>query len=376
MISGMKNSPGTLTIALTGDIILDVPGADHWLGGIAPILRACDVAIGHLEIPHTRRGTEMSGDVPAPGGDPAALAALPRAGFTAMSLAGNHITDQGAEGIADTLSGLAQNGLLACGAGPDLQHARKPALIEHQGGTIALLSYNCVGPENGWAGVGRAGCAYLRIDTADGSPIRPVAPLKSVSAEARDMLQSDIAALRDQADIVIVALHKGLVHTPARLAEYERPLTHLAVECGADAAIGHHAHILKGIEIYRDKPIFHGLGNGCVVTRALSPGQSHPQRAEWARRRKEMFGFEPDPAYELAPFHPEAIHAFVARLVWSPSGGMQAGIVPVHVEPPGRPVLADEGRAAEIVAYVQRITLAAGLPAIRFERGPGMWTIH
>lgn len=365
-----------LAIALTGDIILDVPEPDHWLSGIAPILRAADVAIGHLEIPHTRRGTEMVGDVPAPGADPAALAALPRAGFTAVSLAGNHMADQGADGITDTLAGLAQAGVLACGAGLDLQQARAPVLIRHNGVCIALLSYNCVGPESSWAGATQAGCAYLRIATADGSPVRPVAPLQSVTAEARSMLQDDISAIRDQADIVIVALHKGIVHTPAKLAEYERPLTHAAVDCGADVVIGHHAHILKGIEIYRDKPIFHGLGNGCVVTHALSPGQSHPQRAEWVQRRKELFGFEPDPAYELAPFHPQAVNAMIARLVWDEDGGMRAGIVPVHVEAPGRPVLAAGLRVAEIVAYVEGISADAGLPPIHFQRDQDMWTIQ
>jgi poly-gamma-glutamate capsule biosynthesis protein CapA/YwtB (metallophosphatase superfamily) len=365
-----------LSIALTGDLILDVPEPDHWLSGIALILRAADVAIGHLEIPHTNRGVEMAGDVPAPGADPAALAALPRAGFTAVSLAGNHMADQGADGISDTLAGLAQAGLLACGAGLDLQQARAPALINHKKGRIALLSYNCVGPESSWAGAAQAGCAYLRIDTADGSPVRPVAPLQSVTAEARSMLQDDIAAIRDSADIVIVALHKGIVHTPAKLAEYERPLAHAAVDCGADVVVGHHAHILKGIEIYRGKPIFHGLGNGCVVTRALSPGQSHPQRAAWVQRRKELFGFEPDPAYELAPFHPQAINAMVARLVWNRDGQMQAGVVPVHVEAPGRPLRADDDRAVEIVAYVESISTAAGLPPIHFERGRDMWTLQ
>ena len=38
------------------------------------------------------------------------------------------------------------------------------------------------------------------------------------------------------------------------------------------------AAIMRGIEIYRGKPIFHGLGNGVVVTQALSPAQDHPAR--------------------------------------------------------------------------------------------------
>jgi poly-gamma-glutamate capsule biosynthesis protein CapA/YwtB (metallophosphatase superfamily) len=43
--------------------------------------------------------------------------------------------------------------------------------------------------------------------------------------------------------------------------------------------VGHHAHIVRGIEFYKGKPVFHGLGNGCVVTHALNPDQSHPARA-------------------------------------------------------------------------------------------------
>ena len=89
---------------LAGDLVLDVEDADHWLSGIAPALRAADVTIGHLEVPHTRRGTELAGDVPAPGADPDNLSALARAGVTAVTLAGNHIADCGPQGIADTVA--------------------------------------------------------------------------------------------------------------------------------------------------------------------------------------------------------------------------------------------------------------------------------
>ena len=203
-----------------------------------------------------------------------------------------------------------------------------------------------------------------RVETADGSPIAPAAPLERAAPEAFEALHRDIAHARATADLVIVALHKGLVHTPARLAPYERPLAHAAIEAGADVVIGHHAHIVRGIEFHHGRPIFHGLGNGCVVTRALSPAQDHPARREWAERRKRMFGFEPDPAYDLAPFHPEAIHAFLGRLEWAADGTLRTGIVPVHVEAPGRPVLADAERRQAIARYLERITVAAGLPPI------------
>ena len=179
-------------------------------------------------------------------------------------------------------------------------------------------------------------------------------------------MASDIEGARRVADVVIVALHKGIVHTHARLATYERPIAHAAIDAGADIVLGHHAHIVRGIELYRGKPIFHGLGNGCVVTRALSPDQDHPARAAWARKRREIFGFEPDPAYYLAPFHPEAVNAMLGR-VRMHDGRMQVGFIPVHVEAPGRPALATAEQASRIAAYIERITVDAGLPPISIQ---------
>ncbi|WP_188054154.1 CapA family protein [Sphingosinithalassobacter sp. CS137] len=355
---------GDLELLVTGDLVLDEPDAGHWLSGIAPALRAADLALGHLEVPHTRRGAEMKGDVPAPGAPPENLDAIAQAGFGMLSLAGNHIADCGPEGIADTIDRLDTLGIAHAGAGADLATARRAAFVQRGGRRIALLSYNCVGPRIGWAGPAKAGSAYLRVDTADGSPIAPAAPLDRAADEAFEMLREDIAHIRRDADWVLVALHKGLVHVPARLAPYERPLAHAAIEAGADAVLGHHAHIVRGIEFHRDRPIFHGLGNGCVVTSALSPGQDHPARAEWAERRKKLFGFEPDPAYTLAPFHPEAVNAFIGRLSLLSDGRIKAGVVPVHVEAPGRPVLADRRSGAEIARYLEAITVTAGLPPV------------
>ncbi|MFY7834783.1 MAG: CapA family protein [Novosphingobium sp.] len=355
---------GAISILLAGDLVLDEPDAPHWLAGIAPALKGADLAVGHLEVPHTARGDELKGDVPAPGAPPENVAAIAGAGFHLLSLAGNHIADCGADGIADTLALLAKAGLNGTGAGLTLAEARAPVVMDRGAWRIGLLSYNCVGPELSWAGETRAGCAYLRIETADGSPIAPAADLVRLTDEAVSTLQTDISALREQADFVMVALHKGLVHTPARLAPYERALSHAAIDAGADVVIGHHAHIVRGIEFHRGKPIFHGLGNGCVVTSALSPAQDHPARREWAERRKTLFGFEPDPAYTLAPFHPEAVNAMLGRLTLHPDGRVETAVVPVDVLPPGRPVLATGERSEAVARYIEKITLAAGLPPI------------
>ncbi|HEY0682316.1 MAG TPA: CapA family protein [Steroidobacter sp.] len=362
-----------MELIFTGDLILDEPRPDHWLSGIAPALRNADLTIGHLEVPHTAHVEEVRDDVPAPGADPAHLAALARAGIGAVTLAGNHIADLGAVGIADTVRGLAEVGIAYTGAGATLAEARKPAIIARGGKRIAVLSYNCVGPESSWAGPDRAGCSYIRVEAVDGGPIRPAAALDRIDPASLATLAEDIEAAKAKSDVVVVAFHKGIVHTRARLAPYERPLARAAVEAGCDVVIGHHAHIVRGIEFYKGVPIFHGLGNGCVVTRALSPDQASPERAAWARKRKELFGFEPDPAYLLAPFHPEAVNALLGRLHIDANGKVRAGFIPVHVDPPGRPRIAPDA-AQRIADYVQAIGIEAGLPPLTMQiTSEGVW---
>lgn len=363
-----------LTLMFSGDLVLDAPRPDHWLSGIAPAFTESDLVIGHLEVPHTRRGQELAGDVPAPGAPPEHLDSLVRAGFDVVTLAGNHMADCGAEGIADTIERLDRLGIAHTGAGADRAAARRPAILQRKGRSIAVLSYNCVGPEAAWAGDERAGCNYLPVRTADGSPVSPRAPITAMDPVAREWLAADLREARASAGLVVVALHQGVVHTPAHIAPYERELAQAALDAGADVVVAHHAHILRGISCPEGRPVFHGLGNGCVVTEALSMNQSHPARAEWARRRRELFGFEPDPRYRLAPFHPEAVHAALGVVRWHADGRLETGVVPVHVEPPGRPVCVTDARADEVIAYLQRIGAQAGLPALQWRHeSPRRW---
>jgi poly-gamma-glutamate synthesis protein (capsule biosynthesis protein) len=360
-------------LIFTGDLILDEPRPEHWLGGIAPALQAADLAIGHLEVPHTKHVAESRDDVPAPGADPAHLPALADAGIGVVTLAGNHIADLGAVGIADTIRGLMDAGIECTGAGMTLADAREPAIVLRHNQRVAVLSYNCVGPESAWAGPAHAGCSYIRVEPANGGPIRPAAALERIDPASLAALRDDIKAAKARADFVVVAFHKGIVHTRAKLAPYERPLAHAAVEAGCDVVVGHHAHIVRGIEFYRGVPIFHGLGNGCVVTRALSPDQASPERAAWARKRKELFGFEPDPAYPLAPFHPEAINALLGRMQIDASGRARVGFIPVHVDPPGRPRIAYE-YSQRVADYIQAIGIEAGLSPLTLQiTSEGVW---
>jgi hypothetical protein len=74
-------------------------------------------------------------------------------------------------------------------------------------------------------------------------------------------LCADVAQARREADLVIVSLHWGIHFVPAVIADYQREVAHAAIDAGAELILGHHAHILKGVELYRGKAIFYSLGN-------------------------------------------------------------------------------------------------------------------
>jgi poly-gamma-glutamate capsule biosynthesis protein CapA/YwtB (metallophosphatase superfamily) len=359
----------TLKLMLVGDLILDEPEPDTFFECAHSTLQEADVLVGHVEVPHTHRGREITSDVPAPPSNPDNLAALNRAGFQVATLAGNHIFDAGPDGVEDTLATLRQLGIATTGAGMHLPEAREPAMVVCQGLRVGTLSYNCVGPKESWANEKKAGCAYVQVITHyeldHATPGGPPRIYTFAEPESMDSMLVDIEKLRREVDVLIVALHKGIVHTPAVLAMYERPLAKAAIDAGADIIVGHHAHILRGIEVYKGRPIYHGLGNFVTVTRALNIEQNpSPKRLEWARRRRELFGFEPDPNYPTYPFHPEARNAMIAVCEIGAEGVRKAGFIPCWVNPKGQPeICGDDARGRVVVSYIEQITMKAALRA-------------
>ena len=100
--------------------------------------------------------------------------------------------------------------------------------------------------------------ANLRLFQQPGSPM-----LTRTVGEPDDvaMLLEDVRVAKAGADVVIVAWHWGISERWGKLAGYQRELVHAVIDAGASAIIGHHAHMLLGVEFYRDCPIFYSLGN-------------------------------------------------------------------------------------------------------------------
>jgi poly-gamma-glutamate synthesis protein (capsule biosynthesis protein) len=252
----------------------------------------------------------------------------------------------------------------------DLAGARLPAILERGGLRIGFLAYNCVGPRLSWAGPDKGGCAYVQVishyEPEGANPGGPPQAFTFPVPATLDAMQADIVALRRRADVVVVALHKGLVHTPAQLAMYERPVARAAIEAGADIVVGHHPHIARGIEFYKGRPIFHGLGNFVTVTRALNvEGNDHPARLAWAERRRKLFGFVPDPGMPCYPFHPESRNTMIADCRIGPDGRVSAGFRPCWIGDDGAPrVLGNDAQGQAVAGYLADIGRAAGMDTV------------
>ena len=360
-----------IRILAVGDLVLDQPDIGRWFEPSAEVLRAADVVIGQIEVPHTTSTEVATLDVPAPPADPAHLAAAAAAGITVGTLAGNHVYDCGRQGVLDTVGYARAAGMAVTGAGGTLAEARVPAISRVGSRDVGVVSYNCVGPRESWATSAKAGCAYVRVLTHyeldSANPGGPPSVYSFAEKGSLRAFEDDVRALAAEVDVAVVALHKGIGHVVADLADYERELSYAAIRAGAHAVIGHHAHILRGVEMYRGRPIFHGLGNFVTVTGALAVVQDDsPERVAWAKRRRKLFGFEPDPAMPLYPFHPQSRNTMIAVLeVDESTGELSAGFIPCWIDDDARPVpLGDDAEGRRVAAYVEEISREVGFDTV------------
>uniref|UniRef100_UPI0035AB8012 CapA family protein n=1 Tax=Trichlorobacter ammonificans TaxID=2916410 RepID=UPI0035AB8012 len=233
-------------IQAVGDIMLGgrweravaADGYFHPFEKITGELRAGDLTLANLEMPLTRRGNEFTGKKFRFRARPEAAFALKKAGINVVTLANNHIMDYGVAGLADTLAALQRAGIDHVGAGGDLATACMPLITEIRGTRVAILGYSLTLPQEFWAGRNRLGTA----------------PLLERATKAH------IGAARRLADIVIVTVHWG-EEGSSRLRPYQPRLARMMIDAGADAVIGHHPHILQGVERYKRGIIFYSLGN-------------------------------------------------------------------------------------------------------------------
>ena len=241
-----------LTVSAVGDIMLgDSPyclgygvgsmiareGPTFPFSQIAPVLRDADVTFGNLEVVLSRFDPHND---PFPQieyrGQPEAVSGLVESGFDILAVASNHTMEHGAAAFEENLDVLRAAGIVCVGADLPAHETGLTAVVERGGVRFGFAAFNL-----------RPTQYFLA------APPWPTTP-------TTDGILAAIDELRTAADVVVLSLHWGdefiAVPSPMQVA-----LAHTVVDHGADIILGHHPHIVQGIERYKGAVIAYSLGN-------------------------------------------------------------------------------------------------------------------
>ena len=267
-------------LILTGDVnLLGIDDPALPFKHVAPALHAADAVFGNLEccLYETPQQREiMADDVSGHEGfhaAPVAGRALTLGGFHCLGNANNQ--NYGAEAIMASNAELDRLGIAHAGTGVNRAAAHAPVVVERNGVRYGFMQRTSqYWPNNHEALAHMPGVAALKAYTAYQPPYykdsrippnRPGAPAKIITWTDPGYLaefRQEIAALRTRSDIVITSHHWGYAED---VLQYQTEIAHAAIDAGADIVIGHGPHFPLAIEIYRDKPVFYGLGSFCFA---------------------------------------------------------------------------------------------------------------
>ena len=247
--------------------------------------------------------------------NPEVLIELKKMGFNMTSFNNNHAFDFSFEGLYRTLENLNESGLVHAGVGMNLDEAAAPKFLDTAEGRVALISINTSFNPAMMAGrqigrvKGRPGIFGVRhdktvvvsedtlkllkdveertqINVSDniiikegyGNPL-PEDKVKigdlifelgenegiqtKVNKQDMDLLLKSIEEAKFLADYVIVSMHSHQMTGESKEipADFHKEIARGCIDAGADAVIGHGPHLLRPIEVYKDRPIFYSLGD-------------------------------------------------------------------------------------------------------------------
>jgi poly-gamma-glutamate synthesis protein (capsule biosynthesis protein) len=349
------NAAPRVVLGLVGDVFLlgDLP-RDGALEEVCVVLRQSDLGIANLE--NALSGAPAAGGEypfgPALVGAASAAGGLAHAGIGLVSLANNHTANGGPDVLLETRSILDASGIGHAGAGRDLHEAFAPAMVDAGGARIGFVSaYSLFSgfSADEAATERRPGVAAIHVmpvtvplpERVD-SPRTLVPPYVIPGAQGSahetfgivtadlGRLEAAIRAARATADLVIVALHMHWgQHGRQQVVSGKVLLAHRAIDAGADVVVGHGPHILRGIEVYRGRPILYSLGDffGRPESDALPPASGDPASDAHAAACSE---------------------SLIARLSFAP-GGWALELVPLCLDERCRPTLADDLQASRLL---------------------------
>jgi poly-gamma-glutamate synthesis protein (capsule biosynthesis protein) len=252
-----------LSLSFTGDIMMHIPvkncaaranrtdpekkislnneGYDFLFERIRPTLLKSDLVLGNMEFPVAAPYTSEPWIFNCP---KSVLPAMKLAGFTLVTIANNHMLDQGADGAITTMKNLRESGLPFIGAGASEPEARQGLVLERKGVRVGYIAYT---------GVSNYPIPKNRKDLA----------INWFYDEEK--VKEDIRAMRTRCDYLVLSVHAGVEYDHQPQAR-DGMLMKKYLDEGADIVIGHHPHVLQPVERYRtvdgrDTVICYSLGN-------------------------------------------------------------------------------------------------------------------
>lgn len=248
-------------------------------------------------------------------GPPEVALDLKAMGFTMVNRANNHTTDYGVEGMRVTDKWLDEVGIVHAGTGMNLGQASRPGYLETPKGRVALIALATTFTPMSRAGAvrpeiqGRPGLNGLRINRkyqvdantfqalraaasklagGGGRAENPNAPLRlfgtviepgtetrvieTLNQSDEDRILREVKNASRQADFVLVSSHS---HEPGNDSleppDWMVTFTHKCIDAGATAFVIHGPHQLRGVEIYKGRPIFYSLGNFVFQNETIDP---------------------------------------------------------------------------------------------------------
>lgn len=228
-------------VNLGGKVALNTKayGYDYPYQKTSKLLQSADITFGNLECALSSRGKPVPNKKYTFCGSPENARYLKEAGFDVLSVANNHSKDFGNQAFLDTLDLLERNNIIASGGGKNSNEANLYKIIKIKGKRVAFLSFSDILP--------------LGFAPSPASP--GIASLKNEKSAMKKVKEA-----KSKADFLVVSVHWG-----KELDTFPTPrqsmLAHELIRQGADIILGHHPHVVQGIEIYRGRVIAYSLGN-------------------------------------------------------------------------------------------------------------------
>lgn len=234
-----------------GENVLKEHGYDHMMANFAAILDDTSLVAANLETPITdlvssplagrKRYIHYAHVEETP-------RHLAKYGIGLVSLANNHAMDFGGAGLAQTLASLTQRGIATCGAGPDESRARRAHRHNVELGPMVFRMAVICAFEFSHVHERDLG-SYAGARTAGVNPLA----VSEVAAQVHALRREDPGVF------VVVFAHWGRDYH--RVTANQRLLGRALVDAGVDLVVGHGAHLLQGLELYKGRWIVYGIGN-------------------------------------------------------------------------------------------------------------------